>query len=65
MAKAKKCHSWLFVAICGYKKHAGFCENVLNLIVKPFHCVYLEISPIFQFQFSNFDPLKAQYGQNM
>ncbi len=51
------------MAIRGYKKSSGLCENVLNFVVKPFNCVYLEVFSIFQFQYSNFDPLKAQYGQ--
>ncbi len=62
---AIRSYSWLFVAIRGYKKPSGLCENTLNLTVIPCHCVYFEVFSIFHFQNLNFDPLKAQYGQNM
>ncbi len=58
-------YSWLFEAICGNKKSSGLCENMLYLIFIPCHSVYLEMFYIFKFQFLKFDPLKAQYGQNM
>ncbi len=68
VAKAKNLicgYSWLFVAIRGYKKPSGLCENMLNYIVIPCHCVYLKIFSVFQINFLNFDPLEAQYRQNM
>ncbi len=75
MAKSKNLicgYSWLFVVIRGYswqfvvtKSLPVHVKNMLNLIVRPWHCVYLEVFYIFQFQFLNFDPLKAKDVQNM
>ncbi len=53
-------YSWLSVAIRGYKKAFPFLWKYVELNCYTMNCVYLEVFSIFQFQFLNFDTLKAQ-----